>query len=106
MDIFETVLHAMGVTGSVFDNFQRRDMLTDESGAVYVGMANDQRPEKFLILERGRRYVVDLKNRFPEIESVQDRDGRSVPGDEEARRSVLGLLRQMRAFHGPTERAS
>jgi len=96
MDVMQTVL------GEVFNNaldglpFQGRNILSDDSGVVYVAKAHYQRPEAFAILGNEQKVVVNLQGGFLEIESVSSDSGKDMEADSEMRSGIIGLLKQMR----------
>jgi membrane-anchored protein YejM (alkaline phosphatase superfamily) len=95
MDVMQTVL------GEVFNNaldglpFQGRNILSDDSGFVYVAKAHYQRPEAFAILGNEQKVVVNLQGGFLEIESVSSDSGNDMEADSEMRSGIIGLLKQM-----------
>lgn len=96
MDVFQTLLGILGAPASTMANFQGRDMLGPESGAVYIGMAHYQRPQKFAIVDQDTRTIVDLEGGSPVVQSVSTLDGKALETAAPTRSKVLLLLQQMR----------
>ena len=96
MDVMQTVL------GEIFNNaldglpFQGRNILSDDSGVVYVAKAHYQRPVAYAILGNEQKVVVNLQGGLLEIESVSSESEVSNEVNSETRRSINGLLRQIR----------
>ena len=90
------------VLGEIFNNaldglpFQGRNILSDDSGVVYVARAHYQRPGAFAILGNDQKVVVNLQGGFLEIESVSSDSGEDIEADSETRSNIIGLLKQMR----------
>ena len=95
MDVMQTVL------GEIFDAkieelpFQGRNILSNDSGVVYVAKAHYQRPSAYAILGNGQKVVVNLQGGFLEIESVSSEGETSQAGDSEMHRGMIGLLKQI-----------
>ncbi len=94
MDVMQTVL------GEIFNTeieelpFQGRNILSNDSGVVYVAKAHYQRPGSYAIVGNEQKVVVNLQGGFLEIESVSPAGEASQDGNSEMRRGMIGLLKQ------------
>ena len=96
MDVMQTVLGEI-FTSEIEDMpFQGRNILSNDSGVVYVAKAHYQRPGAFAILGNGQKAIVNLQGGFLEIESVSSDGGKDMEADGETRSGIVGLLKQMR----------
>jgi len=96
MDVMQTVLGEMFNTAIEELSFQGRNMLSSDSGVIYVAKAHYQRPGAFAILDAEQKVIVNLQGGFLEIESVSSAGETSQAGDSKEHRGIIGLLRQIR----------
>jgi membrane-anchored protein YejM (alkaline phosphatase superfamily) len=96
MDVMQTVLGEIFTSEIEEMPFQGRNILSDDSGVVYVAKAHYQRPGAFAILGNDQKVVVNLQGGFLEIESVSSDSGKGMEADSEMRSGIIGLLKQMR----------
>lgn len=96
MDVMQTVLGEIFNTAIEELPFQGRNMLSNDSGVVYVAKAHYQRPGAYAILGNEQKVIVNLQGGFLEIESVSPEREASQGGDNETRRGIIGLLKQIR----------
>lgn len=96
MDVMQTVLGE--IFGPVIEemSFQGRNILSNDSGLIYVAKANYQRPRAFAILGDDQKVIVNLQGGFLEIESVSPETNAGQDGDSKMRRGMVGLLKQIR----------
>jgi membrane-anchored protein YejM (alkaline phosphatase superfamily) len=96
MDVMQTVLGEIFNTAIEELPFQGRNILSTDSGVVYVAKAHYQRPRAYAILGDGQKVIVNLQGGFLEIESVLPEAEASQGGDGEMNRGMIGLLKQIR----------
>ncbi|MGB5337692.1 MAG: hypothetical protein WBO06_01200, partial [Gammaproteobacteria bacterium] len=96
MDVMQTVLGEMFNSAIEYMPFQGRNILSNESGVIYVAKAHYQRPTAYAILGNEQKAVVNLQGGFMEIESVSSEGEVSQGGESEMRSGIIGLLRQIR----------
>jgi membrane-anchored protein YejM (alkaline phosphatase superfamily) len=95
MDVMQTVL------GEIFNPaieglpFQGRNILSDDTGVVYVAKAHYQRPRAYAMLGNNQKVDINLQGGFLEIESVSPTGEASQGGDGEVRHGMIGLLKQI-----------
>ena len=80
MDVMQTVLGEIFNTAIEELPFQGRNMLSNDSGVVYVAKAHYQRPGAYAILDDEQKVVVNLQGGFLEIESVSSEEEASQGG--------------------------
>lgn len=98
MDVFQTILKHGGMREETLGAFQGRDMLSPDSGPIYIGKAHYQRPEKYAILNDNYKIIIDLKDNYPRVEAVTDLEGKQIDLPSALEMNVLGLLKQFRDF--------
>jgi membrane-anchored protein YejM (alkaline phosphatase superfamily) len=95
-DVMQTVIGE--IFGSAIEEmpFQGRNILSNDSGFIYVAKAHYQRPRAFAILSDKQKVIVNLQGGFLEIQSVSPEAEVSQGGGSEMHRGMIGLLKQIR----------
>jgi membrane-anchored protein YejM (alkaline phosphatase superfamily) len=96
MDVMQTVLGEIFGTAIEELPFQGRNILSNETGVVYVAKAHYQRPGAYAVLGDEQKAIVNLHGGFLEIESVSPATDPSQGGDSEMRHGIIGLMKQIR----------
>ena len=96
MDVIQTVLGEIFGTSIETLPFQGRNILSNDSGIIYVAKAHYQRPRDYAILEDGHEMIVNLHDGFLEAEAMSSGRGASPVGKSEMRRGIVGLMKQIR----------
>jgi len=96
MDVMQTVLGEVFTSEIAEMPFQGRNILSNDSGVIYVAKAHYQRPAAYAILGDEQTVIVNLQDGFLEIESVSSEGESSQSDDSEMRRGMIGLLKQIR----------
>jgi membrane-anchored protein YejM (alkaline phosphatase superfamily) len=95
MDVMKTLLGFMSDAPIPDTYFQGRDMLSNETGAIYVAKAHYQKPTAYAVHMNGKKAIVSIDRGYMEIESISDREGSHRKPDKELKRGIAGLVNQI-----------
>ena len=95
MDVIQTILGEIINQGVEKIQFQGRNMLSDESGAVFVAKAHYQKPTAYAIHYKGQTAVVNIDGGFLEIESINGQNGPEQELGVDLKKGIAGLMKQI-----------
>jgi membrane-anchored protein YejM (alkaline phosphatase superfamily) len=99
MDVMQTILGEVFKQGIEKLQFQGRNMLSGDSGAVFVAKAHYQKPTAYAIHYNDQEAVVNIDGGFLEIESISGQNGDEKKPGAELSKGIAVLLKQIRQLN-------
>jgi membrane-anchored protein YejM (alkaline phosphatase superfamily) len=95
-DVMQTILGEIFSAAVEKIQFQGRNMLSGETGAVYVAKAHYQRPTAYAIHVKGQKAVVNVDGGFMEIESITGEHESDQKLSSKLHKGIAGLINQIK----------